>query len=172
MQQLWGKSRINIKKTLALTLAAIILVTAIAAGILMKETDVEREVEQARQEETANGLYIYPVSPYNGNGRIYIVTVETNWTSQPQVSLPQFDTKYVSVDFSGWSRQTVFFNVTIPTELLWGNISLLRKYYVQSPDLYTWYSNGTHNSIAMACVFTPYFSGTGHFEVRGTGGAW
>lgn len=168
-----GKSCINSKKTLALTLAAIILVTAISAGILMRKTDVENEIERERQIETALNLYIYTISPYNGNGKIYTVTVETNWTSQPHVSLPQFDTlKYVSVDFDGWSRETVFFNVTIPTELLWGKISLLRKYYEQSPDVYTWSSNGTHNSIAMACVFTPYFSGVGHFEIQGTGGAW
>jgi hypothetical protein len=158
---------------LALTLTAIIIVSAIAAGILFNETDAENEEEQERQKETANNHYIYPLSPYNGNGKIYTVIVETNWTSQPGVSLPQFDTlKYVSVDFAGWSTDNVFFNVTIPTDLLWGNISLVRKYYEQSPDLYTLSNNGTHNSIAMTCVFTPYFSGVGHFEIHGTQGAW
>lgn len=158
---------------MALTLATAILTTAIAVGILLTDKPGQAEGKEDGQEEATTNLYTYPVSPYLGRGKTYIVTVVTNWTSKPKVSLPEFDTlKYVSVDFSGWGRETVFFNVTIPTDLLWGNISLMRKYYEQSPDLYTLSNNGTHNSLWMTCVFTPYFSGVGHFEILGTEAAW
>jgi hypothetical protein len=164
-----GNLYISIKKTLALTLAIVILVTVMVAGIQLAVT-AEKEEDP---EEAASNIYTYPVSPYHGNGKIYTVTVETNWTSQPTVSLPESGTsKYVSVVFAGWSTDTVFFNVTIPADLLWGNISLVRKYYEQSPDLYTLSNNGTHNSIRMTCTFTPYFSGVGYFEIRGTEAAW
>jgi hypothetical protein len=159
----------------ALTLAVAILFTALEVGILL--TDLAREDEVAtnfEEEKVANSRYTYSLSPYHGNGKIYIVTVETNWTSKPKVSLPaEYDTlKYVSVVFTGWSRENVFFNVTIPTDLLWGNISLFRKYYEQPPEVYTLSNNGTHNSIGMTCVFTPYFSGVGYFAIRGTEAAW
>ena len=159
-------------KAIALTLAAVTLTVAVAAEFLL--TNVPVEEAKAPEETRANNLYTYLVSPYHGNGKIYIVTVETNWTSKPKISLPaEYDTlKYVSVVFSGWSRENVFFNVTIPTDLLWGSISLLRKYYDQPPDVYTLSNNGTHNSIMMTCVFTPYFSGVGYFTIRGTEAAW
>ena len=164
-----GRPYINTKKTLALTLAVVILATVMMAWIQLAVTAEKEE----KQKEAGSSVYTYPISPYHGNGKIYIVTVETNWTSQPTVSLPESDTsKYVSVVFAGWSTDTAFFNVTIPADLLWGNISLVRKYYEQSPDLYTLSNNGTHNSIWMTCVFTPYFSGVGYFEVRGTEAAW
>jgi archaellum component FlaF (FlaF/FlaG flagellin family) len=165
----WGESFISIKKTLALTLAVVILITVLVTGIQLAVT-AEQEDEQI---DAASDTYIYSVSPYQGSGKIYLVTVETNWASQPKVSLPESGTsKYVSVVFGGWSTDTVFFNVTIPTDLLWGNISLVRKYCEQSPDLYTLSNNGTHNSIWMSCTFTPYFSGVGYFAIRGTEAAW
>jgi len=168
----WGKSHIN-RRTLALKLAVAILVTSVAAVILSNGSTEQEKRQEDLQEEAANYLYTYPLSPYHGNGKTYIVTVETNWTSQPKVSLPEFDTlKYVSVIFLGWSRDKVFFNVTIPTDLLRGNISFTRKYYEQSPDLYTLTNNGTHNSLWMTCEFTPYFSGAGYFEIHGTEAAW
>jgi hypothetical protein len=116
-------------------------------------------------------LYTYPVSV---GEKTYIITVSTNWTSSPKVDLaPETDPlKYVSIVFSNWSEETVFFNVTIPTDLLWGNISLVWKYYEQSPDRYTLSNNGTHNSVAMSCIIKPYFSGMGYFMIRGTEGAW
>jgi len=165
------------RKEITIAVIAVILTIAVTAGFLLANfTGQEATVlaNSAGEKEAASNLYTYPISPYHGNGKIYIVTVETNWTSQPRVSLPnEFDTlKYVSVVFAGWSRETVFFNVTIPTDLLCGNISLLRKYYEQPPDVYTLSNNGTHNSIGMTCVFTPYFSGTGYFAILGTKAAW
>jgi hypothetical protein len=141
---------------------SLIAITLVAGILLMGSAGGQKEVSK---------LYAYPVSV---GEKTYIITVRTNWTSEPRVDLsPETDNlKYVSVDFTGWSKEAVFFNITVPTDLLWGNISLIRKYYEQSPDLYTLSNNGTHNSIQMTCVFTPYFSGVGHFEIRGTEGAW
>jgi hypothetical protein len=140
-----------------------LIAVSLVAGILLTGS--------AGGQKAVSKLYTYPVSV---GEKAYIITVRTNWTSEPKVDLsPETDNlKYISVDFTGWSREAVFFNITVPTDLLWGNISLIRKYYVQSPDLYTLSNNGTHNSVQMTCVFTPYFSGVGHFEIRGTEGAW
>ena len=142
-----------------ITLIAVLLSTGILLSIF------------ARGQEPQSKLYTYPVSVAE---KTYTITVRTNWTSEPKVDLsPKTDSlKYVSLDFSGWSKETVFFNITIPTDLLWGNITLIRKYYEQNPDLYTLSNNGTHNSVEMTCIFTPYFSGVGHFEIRGTEAAW
>ena len=142
-----------------ITLIAVLLLSGILLSIL------------ARGQEPQSKLYTYPISVREKN---YTITVRTNWTSEPKVDLsPKTDSlKYVSLDFSGWSKDTVFFNITIPTDLLWGNITLIRKYYEQNPDQYTLSNNGTHNSIMMKCIFTPYFSGVGHFEIRGTESAW
>ncbi len=150
------------RKILALTLAVLILITSIA-GILL--------VDLTGDEEVVRKLYIYPMSV---GEKTYILTVNTNWTSSPKVDLsPETDSlKYVSVVFSGWSEETVFFNVTIPTDLLWGNITLIWKYYEQNPDRYILSNNGTHNSVAMTCIIKPYFSGMGYFMIRGTEGAW
>ena len=78
------------KTALALTLVLLILITAIAAGILL--------VNLAKDEEAAPKLYTCPVSV---GEKTYIIMVETNWTSTPKVYLPEFDSKYVSVDFMG-----------------------------------------------------------------------
>ncbi len=118
-------------------------------------------------------LYSYSVLAGEKN---YPMTVETNWGTSPVVSLSNTslsDEHFVSLDFfNGTSKKTVAFNITIPTDLLWGNISLVWKYYVQSPDRYTLSNNGTHFSVQMTFDYQPFFSGIGHFEVRGTGGAW
>jgi len=151
------------RAVLALTLAVLILITSIVAGILL--------VDLTGNEEVVSKLYNYPISV---GEKTYIVTVSTNWTSSPNVDLsPETDPlKSVSVVFSDWSEETVFFNVTIPTDLLWGNITLIWKYYEQSPDRYILSNNGTHNSVAMTCIIKPYFSGMGYFMIRGTEGVW
>jgi hypothetical protein len=79
------------------------------------------------------------------------------------------DLKYVSVDFFGSYEKTVFFKITIPTDLLWGNISLIWKYYVQLPDRYVLSNDGTHNSVQM--TFN-HIAADEHFEIHGTEGAW
>ncbi|MCW4005578.1 MAG: hypothetical protein NWF04_03130 [Candidatus Bathyarchaeota archaeon] len=111
-------------------------------------------------------VYSYPLSV---DDRSYLVTVVANWTSQPKVYLPEFDGAYVSVDFFGPDRETVYFNVTVPKDLIWGDISLVWKYYEQSPDRYTLSSNATHNSVEMTFAHVATIE---HFEIRGTERAW
>jgi hypothetical protein len=146
------------RTAIALTFVVLILITAIVAGILM----VDLEGEQ----ETVSKLYTCPVSI---GEKTYIITVLTNWTSAPKVYLPEFDSKYVSVDFIGPLRATVFFNVTIPADLIWGEISVIAKYYKQSDDRYILSNNGTHNSVQMTFYHVATIE---HFEIRGTEGAW
>ncbi len=141
-------------KRTTLTLVVVILITAIVAGMLL--------VNWAWNEEPK--LYTYPVSV---NDKTYTITVLTNWTSAPEVYLPEFDTNYVCVDFRGPERAMVFFNITIPADLIGGNISLVWKYYEQNTDRYTISNNGTHQSIQMTFYHT---ASVEHFEIRGTEG--
>lgn len=146
------------KATLALMLVLLILMAAVVAGLLL--------VDLAETEKAVGKLYTFPVSVANGT---YVVTVRTNWTSEPKVYLPEFDSKYFSVDFMGSERVTVFFNVTFPADLIWGNISLVWKYYTLSADRYTLSNNGTHYSVYFTFNHTAFIE---HFDVRGTEGAW
>jgi len=146
------------RTVLALTLAVLILITSIVAGILL--------VDLTETKEAVIKSYIYPVSV---GEKTYIITVSTNWTSAPKVYLPEIDSKYVCCDFIGPNRETVGFNITVPTDLIWGNISLVWKYYEQDADRYTLSNNGTHNSVQMTFNHTATVE---HFEIRGTEGVW
>jgi hypothetical protein len=146
------------RKALTLTLVVVILITTLLAGFLW--------VDLAGEKEAASKLYIYPVSV---GEKTYIITVRTNWTSAPKVSLPEQESKYVNCDFIGSSKETVSFNITIPTDLIWGNISIIWKYYEQNADRYTLSNNGTHNSIQ---VTFNHIATDEHFEIHGTEGAW
>jgi hypothetical protein len=139
-----------------------LIAVSLVAGILL--------FNFAGDQEAISKLYTYPVSV---GEETHIITVRTNWTSEPKVYLSNSSLtdplKYVSVDFMGSSRETVFFNITIPTDLFWGNISLVWKYYEQNPDRYTLSNNGTHNSVEV--TFT-HIATIEYFEIRGTEGAW
>jgi hypothetical protein len=95
------------RTVLALTLAVLILITSIVAGILL--------VDLTGDEEAVSNLYTYPISV---GQKTYIITVSTNWTSAPKVYLPEIDSKYVCCDFIGPNRETVGFNITVPTDLI------------------------------------------------------
>ena len=146
------------RTALVLTLVLLILITAIVAEILL--------VNLVKDEEAVSNLYTYPISV---GEKTYVITVRTNWTYAPEVYSPEFDSKYVSVDFRGSERATVFFNITIPADLVWGEISVIWKYYKQSDDRYTISNNGTHHSLQMTFYHTATIE---HFEIRGTEGAW
>jgi hypothetical protein len=162
------------RKEITIALAMVILTTATTTGFLLENFTGREAIVPANsggEEATASNLYTYPVGV--ASGKTFIITVETNWTPKPKVSLPRYDTeKSVELIFLGNSSQTVFYNITIPTDLLWGNISLVWKYYPQSPDRYTLSNNGTHNSLQMTFQYDPYFSGKGYFEIHGTEAAW
>jgi hypothetical protein len=144
------------RKALTLTLVSVILITALITGFLW--------VDLGAKKAAATKLYTYPVSV---GEKTYIITVKTNWTSAPRVYLPEPESKHVNCDFIGPTRQTVNFNITIPTDLIGGNISLIWKYYEQNPDRYTLSNNGTHNSIEMSFNHTATDE---HFEIHGTEG--
>jgi hypothetical protein len=119
-------------------------------------------------------LFTYPLSV---GDRTFIVTVETNWSEErePSVSLlNSSDSRYaIELYFLGGTLdKTVSFEISIPTDLLWGNISLIRKYYLVDPDSYSIINNGTCNLLQMTFEYQPFFSGNGYFEIVGTEGAW
>jgi hypothetical protein len=147
--------------TAAILLIAISLTVGIWAGL------------QLGAKEEIN-LFTYPLLV---GDKTFIVTVETNWTEEraPSVSLlNSSDNRYpIELYFLGGTEEkTISYNITIPTDLLWGDISLVWKYYLQDPDRYTLSNNGTHNSLQMTFEYDPFFSGMGYFEILGTEGAW
>ena len=144
------------RRTLTITAIAVILILSLVAGLLWFEIADSK-------------LYTYHISV---GEKTYIIIIVTNWNSAPKVDLSNSsltDLKYVSVDFFGSCEKTVFFKITIPTDLLWGNISLIWKYYVQLPDRYVLSNDRTTNSLQM--TFN-HVAADEHFEIRGTEGAW
>ena len=156
----------DIKRKFIVVAAILLIAISLAAGILYAYLEVDRE------EET--NLFTYPLSVRD---KTFIVTVETNWNAErmPSVTLLNVSdvTRHsVELYFLGGSKKTISYNITIPTDLLWGNISLVQKYYLQNPDRYNLSNNGTHNSLQMTFEYEPHFSGIGYFEIIGTEGAW
>ncbi len=155
-----------IKRKFIVVAAILLIAISLAAGIIYACLEVDRE------EET--NLFTYPLSVGN---KTFIVTVKTNWDTEraPSVTLlnvSDINRHSVELYFLGGSKKTISYNITIPTDLLWGDISLVKKYYLQDPDRYTLSNNGTHNSLQMTFEYEPHFSGIGYFEIIGTEGAW
>jgi hypothetical protein len=109
-------------------------------------------------------LYKYPVSV---GEKTYVVGVRTDYPSAPEVQVSDFS-NYVSVEFTG-EKQTGFCEITIPTDLIWGEISLINKYYKMSGGQYTQSNNGTHNLIYFTFNQPALVK---HFSVKGTEGAF
>ena len=119
--------------------------------------------------ETSN-LYTYPISV---GEKTYTVTLETNWNAEPQptvtlINESESDIYGLELYFRQGVEKTISYNITFPTALLDGNITLTRKYYEQDPDLYSLSSNGTCTSLSMTFDFDSYFSGNGYFFIEGT----
>jgi hypothetical protein len=143
-------------KKVVITIAAVIIIASIAAGLLWYEI-------------AGSKLYTYQISAAE---KTYSITVSTNWNSAPKVYLSNSsltDLKYISVDFLGSCRKTVTFRITFPSDLLQGNITLVWKYYEQNPNRYTVSNDGTNISVEM--TFT-HIAVDEHFEIHGTKGAW
>ena len=144
------------KSFLFFFLTVLVIGSLIVAGILL--------VNLSEDEVLLGELYKFPVLV---GEKTYIITVRTNWTSAVEVYLPGIPINYVSVDFRGPLRANVFFNVTIPADLIWGEISVIWKYYEQSDDRYNLCYNATHHSVHMTFYHTAVVE---HFEIRGTEG--
>lgn len=142
-------------KRIALTLALVLLILfSIVAAILLFDL-AEDEVEEGK-------LYTFPILV---GEKTYTVSVRSNYSSAPEVSYFGLG-KSVSIDFRG-ERENAFCNVTIPVDLIWGELSVIDKYYEMSDDDYSKVSNATHHFIHFMFNHTALVK---HFEVRGTEG--
>lgn len=141
---------------MSLKFVGIVLIIALLVGFVW--------VGLSTNNEAVSKLYTYSVSV---GEKTYIITVATNWTSAPKVYLPEIASNYVSCDFIGSTRENVGFNMTVPIDLIGGNISLVQKYYEQNADRYILSNNGTHNSLQMTFYHTATVE---HFEIHGTKG--
>ncbi len=139
---------------LALTLVLIILISA-AAVILL--------IDFADDTEAAVKLYTYPVSVGEKN---YTISVRSNYVSAPKVYLSE-SSNTVEVDFMGSQRATVSCNITIPADLIWGELIVYHKYYKMNEADYTLSDNSTHNSIQTTF---DHIATIDHFEIRATEG--
>jgi hypothetical protein len=148
----------------------------ISAAILLIAVSLSVGIWAALQSEAKQkiNLFTYPLLV---GEKTYVITVETNWDEEPAPSvtlLNSSDNRYpIELYFlGGTENKTISYNITIPTDLLWGNITLVWKYYLQEPNRYTLSNNGTDNFLNMTFEYQPFFSGIGYFEILGTEGAW
>ena len=139
------------KTVLAITLVVIIMFS-IVAGILLFDWGGAEE----------DKLYIFPLSI---GEETYTVTVWSNY-SVSEVSYFGL-LKYVTVNFGGCERATVFCNITVPADLIWGELSVYHQDYKQPDDNYTLYSNATHHSLQMS--FT-HIAAVEQISIKGTEG--
>jgi len=155
-----------VKRKIIVVLAIFLIVISLGVGSFL-----------ANLEKT--NVFTYPLSV---GDKTYVVTVETNWNAEraPSVTLlNSSEPNRYSIELYflgrtvkdiGWENIT--YTITIPTDLLWGNISLIHKYSLVDPERYTLINNGTHNSLKMTFEYEYHFSGIGYFEILGTEGAW
>ncbi|XHH09488.1 MAG: hypothetical protein ACFCUE_02345 [Candidatus Bathyarchaeia archaeon] len=154
----------GVKKKIVFAVAFLIIAVSLVVLLVLPSLGVQKETS----------LYTYPLTVKD---KTYNVTLKTDWNAQrePTVSLINSisGTRYaVKLHFLEGTQKTLTYNLTIPTDLLWGNISLVWKYYQQNPDRYILTNNGTHNSLQMTFEYIPNLSGVGYFEIVGTEGAW
>ncbi len=111
-------------------------------------------------------LYTYPLSV---GEKTYIVTIGSNYSSAPTVNLPQVPANIVEFDFRGPPEDT-FCNITIPNDLIWGELTVIDKYYIMDKANYIQTSNSTDTSIYFTFNHITHIALDKHFEIRGTEG--
>ena len=121
---------------LALSLIVVILVSIVVGGSLLLDLE-ENNYEEVK-------LYSFPILV---GDKTYSVVVRSNY-SVSDVSFFGI-LRYVSVDFRGSLRATVFCDIIIPADLIWGELSVYKKNYIQSENSYILSNNGTHHSVQM-----------------------
>ncbi len=152
------------KKKIIFAVAIPLIVASLIAVIMLPGLGFQQETN----------LYTYPLSV---GDKTYKVTLKTNWNEEPSptvalINSSETNRHAIELYFLGGNEKTVSYNITIPTDLLGGNISLVWKYYQQNPDRYILTNNDTYNSLQMTFEYSPNFSGSGYFEILGTEGAW
>ena len=136
----------------------ILLIGSLIVVVGLSLNPIEDDVPEA-------GFYTFPLSVADDT---YVVTVRSNYTAAPEVSYFGLgNVKLVSVDFRG-DPENAFCNVTIPNNLIWGEFSVISKYYEMDEDYYTKSSNSTHSSIYFEFDQIALIK---HFEIRATEGA-
>jgi hypothetical protein len=153
------------KRVIAIALVFLVLFSIIACGILW--------IHLGGNESSAGKLYIYPLSVRE---KTYIVTIRSNYSSTPTVNLPQVPDNYtdlnynfVEFDFRGPPEDS-FCNITIPNDLIWGELTVIDKYYVMDKANYIQTSNSTNTSIYFTFDHVTHTALDKHFEIRGTEG--
>ena len=144
------------RKNLAMAISIMLAIASLTAGFLWFEI-------------AANKLYTYNLTVAQRN---FTVSISTNWNSAPELHLSNSSLtslRYISIDFVGFCRKTVTFKVTFPTDLLWGNLSLVWKYYQQSSNRFEVSNIGDKTSIQMTYN---HIATDEHFEIRGTEAFW
>jgi hypothetical protein len=140
------------KSFLIVFLAFLIIGSLIVVGIFLDLTE----------DQASFTIYSFPISVAS---QTYMIIVRSNYSSAPEVSYFGLD-KSVSVDFIG-DPENAFCNITIPADLIWGELSVIDKIYKMDDAYYTQSNNSTHNSI----YFTfNHIALTKHFEIKGTEG--
>jgi hypothetical protein len=146
------------KRVIILAVVLLIIFSIIIGGILF--------IHLGGNEASASKLYTYPLSV---GEKTYIVTIRSNYSSAPTVNLPQVPANMVEFDFRGPPEDT-FCNITIPNDLIWGELTVIDKYYVMDKANYIQTSNSTDTSIYFTFTHITHIALDKHFEIRGTEG--
>ena len=144
----------------------ILLLSSIIVIVGVTLNPPENKVAEAK-------LYTYPLTV---GEKTYIVTIRSNYSFTPIVDLPQVPENYtdlnynfVEFDFRGPPEDS-FCNITIPNDLIWGELTVIDKYYVMDKANYIQTNNSTHTSIYFTFNSITHIALDKHFEVRGTEG--
>lgn len=122
------------KSILIVLFAVLVFCSLIIVGIIL--------VNLGEDQVSTGKLYTFPLSVEE---QTYVISVGSNYSSAPEVSYSGLFKK-VSVNFRG-DQEDAFCNVTIPTNLIWGELSTYAQGYKMSEADYIKSSNSTHNSI-------------------------
>jgi hypothetical protein len=118
------------------------------------------------EDEVGEGkFYTFPISVAE---KTYLIGIRSNYTSPPEVSYFGLQ-KSVSIDFKG-DPENAFCNITLPNDLIWGELTVIDKYYIMDKANYIQTSNSTDTSIYFTFTHTTHNALVKHFEIRGTEG--
>ena len=112
----------------------VLIISLIVVGLLLNHSGVN--------ETDLGEFFTFPISV---GEKTFQVSVLSNYSSSPSVSYWE-EGKVVYLVFTG-NKENSFFNVTIPTDLIWGELTLIDKYYKVDEQHYIQSYNGTHNSM-------------------------
>ena len=142
-----------------IVLIAILLLSSliVIVGVTLNPTDDEGSTDK---------LYTFPLSV---GEKTYIITIGSNYSSAPTVHLPQVPDNLVEFAFLGPPEDS-FCNITIPNDLIWGELTVIDKYYVMDKANYIQTSNSTDTSIYFTFSHSTHIALDKHFEIRGTEG--